>query len=193
MGLCRKRARAHICPILADGMTANDWIAISGIVAVIVTALGLGVSYLSQQRQKRREDVPHIELGINCQVFGQDDNNYLVEFTLMVNNRGLVKWTFRSIQLRVRGIREDEQFAYWPENGRRLKFPVKILDKEEVIPKSVESFFVEPGVQQAITYVTKISTQIMYIVVYVEFWYDKKKLHTSERVFRLTARAGRGS
>jgi len=195
-------------------MTPQNWIAISGIVATFgAAALGLIFSFVTQDRrikrddkllkeqQKRedelrkehREDVPHIELAINCQVLGRDDGHYLVEFTLMVYNRGLVRWTFYSIELRVRGIEKNQQFAYWPGRGQRLEFPVKIINKEEVIPKEGVNFlFVEPGVQQAITYVTKIPTQMLYIVAYVEFWYDKEKKktpHTSERVFRLTAHA----
>jgi len=141
-------------------------------------------------RKEHREDAPHIELAIDCQVLGRDDGHYLVEFTLMVYNRGLVRWKFQSIKLRVRGIEKYRQFTYWREIGKRLEFPVKIIDKEEVIPKeSVNFFFVEPGVQQAITYVTKIPAQIMYIAVYVEFWYNEETPHTSERVFRLTAHA----
>jgi hypothetical protein len=191
-------------------MTPQHWIAISAVVATVVTAaLGLSFSFVTQHRQQERddtlrkeqqkredelrkehrEDAPHIELAINCQVLGQDDGHYLVEFTLMVYNRGLVRWTFRSIKLRVRGIEKNQQFAYWPGEGQRLEFPVKIINKEEVIPKSVNFLFVEPGVQQAIAYVTKIPAQIMYIVVYVEFWYDMVTPHTSERVFRLTAPA----
>ncbi len=192
-------------------MTPQDWISIWAIVATVVTAaLGLSFSFITQHQQQERddalrkeqqkredelrkehrEDAPHIELAIDCQVLGRDDGHYLVEFTLMVYNRGLVRWKFQSIKLRVRGIEKYRQFTYWREIGKRLEFPVKIIDKEEVIPKeSVNFFFVEPGVQQAITYVTKIPAQIMYIAVYVEFWYNEETPHTSERVFRLTAHA----
>jgi hypothetical protein len=65
-------------------------------------------------------------------------------------------------------------------------FPVKIINKEKVVPESLNFLFVEPGVQQ-ILYVTKVPDHIMYLVVYAEFWYDEVTPHTSERVFRLTA------
>lgn len=142
------------------------------------------------QRLIHREDAPHIELSIDCRVLGQDDDDYIVEFTLTANNRGLVRWKFRSIKLRVRGIEKNQPLAYWPGNGNRLQFPIKILGMEEVIPQSVNFLFVEPGVRQAVTYVTKIPSRVIYIVVYVEFWYDKVTPHTSERAFRLSAPTG---
>jgi len=140
-----------------------------------------------QLRKEQRESVPRIELGINCQVLGRDDGHYLVELALSAHNRGLVRWEFRNIMLRVRGIENNHPFSYWPGRGRRLEFPVNVISKEEVIPESVRFLFVEPGVQQSVTYVTKIPTNIAYIAVHVEFLYDKRTPHTAERVFRLAA------
>jgi len=208
-----------MCLELADGMTPQDWISVSAVVATVAVAgLGLWLSFVTQRRQQGRDDkkqreqqgredqlrreqqeredqlrtehresVRRIELGINSQVLGQDDDHYLVEFTLTAYNRGLVRWQVRDIKLRVRGIEENRQFAYWSGRGRRVEFPVKIIDKERVIPESLNFLFVEPSVQQAITYVTKVPAHIKYIVVYSEFWYDEVTPHTSERVFRLTA------
>ncbi len=208
-----------MCLILADGMTPQDWISVSAVVATVAVAgLGLWFSFVTQRRQQERDDkkqkeqqgredqlrreqqeredqlrtehresVPRIELGINSRVLGQDDDHYLVEFTLTAYNRGLVRWQVRDIELRVRGIERNWQFAYWPRRGQRVEFPVKIIDKERVIPESLNFLFVEPSVQQTITYVTKVPAHIMYIVVYAEFWYDEVTPHTSERVFRLTA------
>jgi hypothetical protein len=178
-------------------MTSNDWIAISSIVAgVFIAVVGMGFSYAAErgrrkredeQRQMRREDAPHIELAIDCRTLGQERGYYLIEFILAVSNRGLVRWSFDSILLRVRGIEKNHQLVYWPQREPRLEFPVKIINDAEVIPESVNFLFVEPGVQQTITYTTKLSTQIRYIVVHVEFSYNKRTPHTSERVFRLPA------
>src|SRR5215813_1639768 len=140
-----------------------------------------------QLREVYRERAPRIELDINSQVLGQDDDHYLVELMLTAHNRGLIRWQVRDIKIRVCGIEKNRNFAYWPERGQRVEFPVKIINKERVIPESLNFLFVEPGVQQSITYVTKVPTQIMYIVVYAEFWYDEVTPHTSERVFQLTA------
>jgi hypothetical protein len=208
-----------MCLMLADGMTPQDWISVSAVVATVAIAgLGLWFSFVTQRRQQGRDDkkqyeqqrredqlrreqqgredqlrtehresVPRIELGINSQILGQDDDHYLVEFTLTAYNRGLVRWQVRDIKLRVRGIEKNRQFAYWPGRGQRVEFPVKIINKEKVIPESLNFLFVEPGIQQTITYVTKVPDHIIYMVVYGEFWYDEVTPHTSERVFRLTA------
>src|SRR6266581_4710082 len=102
-----------MCLELADGMTPQDWISVSAVVATVAVAgLGLWLSFVTQRRQQGRDDkkqreqqeredqlrtehresVRRIELGINSQVLGQDDDHYLVEFTLTAYNRGLVRW-----------------------------------------------------------------------------------------------------
>jgi hypothetical protein len=157
-------------------------------------------------RERHREDAPRIELEITCKVLGLKGECFIVEFAFVFNNRGLIEWTFPSIQLRVRGIEKDHPLGYWQGRGQRLYFPVKIIPAdsptdvpketraslEEVIPERFESFFVEPGVRQAITYATMISAQVEYIAVYVKFMYKEnttsERIHTSERVFRLTTR-----
>ncbi len=136
-------------------------------------------------RERHREDSPHIEFGIECRVFDRKDEEYLVEFILVADNKGLVQWKFTSILLRVRGIGRDQPLAYWHEHEPRLVFPTKVIDNAEVIPHSYNFLFVEPEVRQTITFVTKIPVSIEYILVHVEFQYDQWTPHTAERVFQL--------
>jgi hypothetical protein len=137
-------------------------------------------------RRRHREDSPHIEFSVDCQVHGRQDDEQLVEFILTAHNRGLVDWKFKSILLRVRGIEKNRSLTYWQGNEPRLEFPVKVF-VAQVIPRNLNFLFVEPEVRQTITYVTKMPSRIEYILVHTEFEYDNYTPHTSERVFRLTA------
>jgi hypothetical protein len=137
-------------------------------------------------RRRHREDSPHIEFSVDCQVHGRQDDDQLVEFVITAHNRGLVDWKFKSILLRVRGIEKNRSLTYWQGNEPRLEFPVKVFDVQ-VIPGDLNFLFVEPEVRQTVTYVTKISNRIEYILAHTEFQYDNYTPHTSERVFRLTA------
>jgi len=56
--------------------------------------------------------------------------------------------------LRIRGIRSDEQVSFFADEPR-IKFPNLIIDSR-VIPKRYNYYFVESGVKQVITYITKI-------------------------------------
>jgi hypothetical protein len=166
-----------------------------------VAALAVVVAYLSlrhsakmqlnqhqredERNRRRREDEPRIEFGIDCLVHGHDDDGHLVEFTITACNRGFVRWNFRSILLRVRGIEEECSISYWRENDSRVEFPIRIIDGVQVIPSGLNFVFVEPGVKQSITYITKISLRVKFILVHVKFYYDRHTPHTSERVFHL--------
>lgn len=199
-------------------MTPTDWIALSAIAAtVLVAAVTQYFSWKFRQREDKqfsdrlrrddevrkqeqaredelrlthREDEPHIEFGINCQVHGQMGEDYLVEFILTAYNRGLVRWQIETLVLRVRGIEKDDPLVFWPGREPRLQFPVKLIDGACVIPPKYSFFFVEPGVRQIVTYVTKIPSRVDCIVAHLTFSYDPATPHTAERVFRLSSPSG---
>ena len=192
-------------------MEPSDWIAISGVAATVaVTVISLLVSSSAQRRQqdrddtrlkaqqeredalreRRREDTPHIEFSVDCQIHGRRGDEYVVEFVLVASNTGSVQQRFTSILLRVRGIAEGRPLAYWPGNEPRLEFPITVLDDTEVKPPTLNYLFVEPGVRQVISYSTKIPAEIEYIAARVKFAYDVFTPHTAERVFCLIDDSG---
>jgi hypothetical protein len=136
--------------------------------------------------ERHREDTPHVEFTLDCESFGPEEDHFLVEVLLFVHNRDLVQQKFKSILLRIRGIKRDQTLAFREGNKSRLSFPERILDDEEVVPKNYNFLFVEPGVRQTISYVTKVHSSIKYVVVFAEFRYDRFTPHTVERVFHLT-------
>jgi len=184
----------------------SDWIALTAVFATVITALlGLLYSYFTQRRQQNRDDeqhalqlkredeirleqrIPHLELSLGCRVLGEQMNDYLVEFVLTASNHGFVRWKFTNIRLRVRGIQANQPLLYWAEQKPRLYFPVKIFDVANVIPSDLNYLFVDPGIRQDITYVTKIPSTFTYLLSYVEFWYDETTPHSVERAFSLDA------
>jgi hypothetical protein len=192
-------------------MEPSDWIAIAGVAATAFIAVVslFHASWRQQKQQHRedelrkaqqkredelrerhREDTPHIEFGLDCRVHGCEQDEYLVEFILTAHNKGLVQQRFTSIMLRVRGIERTQPLTHWKGNEPRLAFPVKVIDDADIIPPGYNFIFVEPGVRQSITYVTKLSAAIKYIVAHVEFQYDRFTPHTAERAFRIAAREG---
>ncbi|SRR5713226_939348 len=178
-------------------MEAKDWISVSAVAVSLLIAVMSVLRTASTQRrldelrELHREDTPHIEFSIDCRVHGQEHSEYLVEFVLTAHNKGLVQWKFQSILLRVRGIEENRPLEYWGPNKPRLQFPIGVIDKCEVIPGNLNFVFVEPGVLQTITFVTKIASSIKYVLVHAEFDYEASTPHTTERVFHLKPPSGR--
>ncbi len=104
--------------------------------------------------------------------------------TLLVSVVTLVISIRREKRERERQAEEErKKRTYWQGNEPRLAFPVKLVDNVSILPKDYNFFFVEPGVEQAFTYVTKIPASTKYILAHAEFEYDQFTPHTTERVF----------
>ncbi|NPV63653.1 MAG: hypothetical protein HPY61_13700 [Methanotrichaceae archaeon] len=176
-------------------MEASNWIALAGILAtatVSIATLLLNRQAHREQleredliRERERKNVPHIEFHIDCNVYGPEEGYYLTEFLLDIHNRGDVQHKFTNIVLRVRGIESGKALCYWEGYEPRLSFPKKVLNDVSVIPKGYNYFFVEPGVEQVLTYVTMIPASIRYVLAHAVFEYDEFTPHTAERVFEL--------
>jgi hypothetical protein len=188
-------------------MTSEDWISLASVLATVTVAVvSLLVSARQQVRHQRREDdlrdqhqrredelrrvhredAPRLEFTIEGETLGKREVGQLLALTISLHNRGLIQWKLNSIQLRIRGIEADQPLSYWKGYEPRVEFPVRIVDDAEIVPGNVNFLFVEPGVAQSISYVTKIPTGIEYLLVHIEFNYDKYTPHTAERLFHVS-------
>ena len=188
-------------------MTSQDWLALSSVVATVVIAvLSLALSARQQARhqlredglreehQRRedelrevhREDAPRLEFAIEGETFSGPGGEHMLTLVISLHNRGLVRWQLNSILLRIRGIEAGRPFNAWNGHEPRVEFPVAIVSSAEVVPPNLNFLFVEPGVSQAISYVTRIPASVEYALVHVEFRYDKYTPHTTERVFKIS-------
>jgi hypothetical protein len=111
---------------------------------------------------------------------------HVTEFLLIIKNQGLVKQEFHEITLRARGIERGTAPALWDGREPRLAFPLKIFQEPDVIyRRKYGHVFVEPGVVQTITYVTRLPETVGFVQVRAEFHYTRSRTHSAERVFEV--------
>jgi hypothetical protein len=127
---------------------------------------------------------PRVDFRIDCKFFGPHGDEYVVEFLLYANNRGLVIQRFPSIHLRVRSIPTGSALELWEKYKPRLLFPEKLFEAEVVLEKD-GYIFVEPGVEQIISYVTKVPRRARFVIARAEFRYENSDPHSAERVFEV--------
>jgi hypothetical protein len=127
-----------------------------------------------------------IEFSIDCIFFGPQQDQYLTQFRLHAVNKGLVVHRFPNIELRVRGIKTSEEISFWLDRWPRVEFPHKIM-QAEIVHEKYSYIFVEPGVEQVISYVTKIPAEYHFIIARAEFRYDRRNPHSAENVFEVKA------
>ena len=131
---------------------------------------------------------PRVEFAVSANFLGPQGGFYPTEIVISANNKGLRKRIFKSIRLRVRGSKAGEEVEEWEENKPRLKMPHKIVDAEVIHQQRYGHIFVEPGVNQNITYLTPIPKEYRFVTVRVEFRYDDERTHSAERMFEISDR-----
>lgn len=142
--------------------------------------------YQDKKEQRKaeieRRHEPHIEFTIATNFIGPPHGFYMAEFVIYASNKSLVQHKFREINLRVRGIRHDQTPKIWKGREPRLEFPEKLFETE-LKPEKWNFMFVEPGVTQLFTFITRIEESLSCITARAEFHYDKHTPHSIERVF----------
>src|SRR6266487_1007224 len=191
-------------------MELKDWISSSVSALAILVSIGVFIMQINLQRRQKKADQEreeqqrkadqereeqqkqiervhqlHIQLGVDCRFYGPEDDYYLVEFLISAHNKGHVQHKFKHIYLRVRGIEANHGLSEWQGNAPRIAFPQTIINNIDIIPTNLNFLFIEPEVEQMITYVTRLPSSAKYILVHVLFEYDKYTPHTIERVFQI--------
>jgi hypothetical protein len=153
--------------------------------ATFLTVLATGAwAYFRFRREGAHK--PRIEMDLECVFLGPRDGKYVAAFSVHAHNKGQIEHRFTDIRLRVRGICADEALATWERHEPRLSFPHKLFTKAALMPPNYGYFFVPPGVEQHISYVTTIPADMSFILARVSFHYEHNAdIHTAERVFEV--------
>lgn len=145
-----------------------------------------------KRAEKHREDMPLFQFDMEVGVVYKKDNKCLVEFRVVLDNRGNVKQDIKSIKLRLRSVNKEDSLSFWSGRGSRVEFPHKVFE-EEIIPKGYKFIFVEPNVKQILTYTTILDSNVEIVAARAEFSYgrarkgDRGSKHSVEKVFAISS------
>jgi hypothetical protein len=156
---------------------------LAGVVVSALTPLvvaGLGIWFNHRLNRIERRHKHRIEFTVEANFHGPKKGFHVAEFLIHVHNKSNVRYESERIGLRVRGLKRGDAPKLW-RGGDRLEFPDKLLDTN-VLPNAV---FIEPDVDQPITFVTRVGQAYDYVLATAEFSYRNADLepHTAERVF----------
>jgi hypothetical protein len=199
-------------------MEPGNWIALAGLITTtIIAALSITVNAHNHRKEMERSDKrqaeelqrqeeeiqrmerfmdierthkPHIEFCLDANFYGPQQGEYVSEFLIDIRNKGKIQQKITSLKLRIRGIKANEKLEFMEKYPTRLKFPDKLL-QAQVIDKDFAYYFVEPDVNQLITFTTKIPESYRFLVVWAEFRYGDTRQrgegarHSAERIFEI--------
>ncbi len=152
----------------------------------MVTALGIiiGGIWALIRYINERGSVTAVEFDIECKMIGETEKQKIVEFTVIVNNKGPLVLIVEAIFLRLRTIRAAEtqgnlEMFDWNKEKKkqaRLKFPHKhtvnpnTKDKVKLVPFIT---FVKPGVRQKYPFVTAFEKQDEFVFAQTDLKYGR--------------------
>lgn len=143
-----------------------------------------------ERAEKHREDMPLLQFDMEVGTTYKKGGEYLVEFRVILDNRGNVKQDIKSIKLRVRTVNKEDNLSFWSSRGFRAEFPHKVFETE-IIPEGYKFIFVEPNVKQILNYTTILHSNVELVAARAEFSYgrtrksDRGSKHSVEKIFEL--------
>lgn len=144
-----------------------------------------------ERAEKHREDMPLLQFDMEVGTVHKKGDRYLVEFRVILDNRGNVKQDIKSIKLRVRSVNKEDNLSYWENRGFRAEFPHKIFETE-IIPKGYKFIFIEPKVKQILNYATILDSNVELVAVRAEFSYGRARKgsqgskHSVEKILEIS-------
>jgi hypothetical protein len=167
----------------SEPASVKDLIELLKVALTIGTAVWVYFRFARERTHARR-----VEFTIDCTFYGPQEGQYIAEFGFRINNKGLVVHRFRKLRLRVLGVARGTNISRWDQQPSRVAFPESLIDESDVLfSRKYKHIFVEPGVEQNITFVGAIPDNMTFILVRAEFEYEDGRTHSTERVFAPTA------
>jgi hypothetical protein len=162
-------------------MTIPDYIDLLKVLLTVSAGAWIYFRFARERTHARR-----VEFSLDCAFYGPQNGRFLAEFVFEIKNRGLVVHRFDSLHLRVRGVRRNSELQPWQMQPSRVDFPERVIDEPDVImAKKYSHIFVEPGVEQTITFVGAVPEEIGFILARAEFRYSDSRTHSTERLFQV--------
>ncbi len=179
---------------------SNRWFQIltilldKGMLAILAAVLGFWLKKWQDDRVRtiERQFIPRTEIDLGCIFLGPQQNEFLVEISTRVKNKGSTRRKFKSMQFRLRGITAGEPLTFRQTGVGAVHFPHKFLDADLVPPGGNFYYYVEPGVEQTFTYITKIPSNVRFVLTHTklisiteEQEHEFENEFTEERLFEV--------
>jgi hypothetical protein len=127
----------------------------------------------NQENERRRAAmtrrmIPRADVDVDCHFYGPQQGEYLVELLVKVHNVGETQRRYSSMKIRLLGMARNEAITLRPD--KRVEFPYALLKTDFVPPPDdVEHYYyVEPGVRQDFTFITKIPSHIAFVLYHIK-------------------------
>lgn len=163
-------------------MTSDQFKTIVEIIASIATTIAIiaaGIwAYFRFVRQ--RENSALIDFSVDVNFILKKDGWWIIELIAYVENKGRVQHRIKEFTFELASLDINHSVDLAPEFGNQVYFPNEIA-KGSFLPSSCTYFFVEPGLKNKYSYVSRVQAEAELLMMHSFFKYlDGKHSHTAE-------------
>ena len=176
---------------------------------IVNTSIGASIPllilYVGYQLERRRikterQHEIRMQFDLKGKTLGPQEGYYILDLSAILHNKGLVRLVIDTLRIKILGIKQKQDIKLFEKNPKdetaSLKegttnliasFPEELVNSDMLQAintnseeKKKNAYFVEPGVQQRISYVARIPENISFILVRAQFEYAKNPEKQSE-------------
>ena len=176
-------------------MTLPDWKDIAGIFqstatppAVLVAGLCLAVivgGLLAYRRYRAKQNsYAHIETSAEISFLGQQDNFWIVELRVILNNKGKAQHKIHKFRFDLNAIGADDPIDASKKGGGRVNFGNEIA-KGSFVPRGYAYCVIGPAVTATYTYVARVPQWATFLMLHCRFDYNPGFSHWMEKAVQV--------
>lgn len=107
-------------------------------------------------------------------------NWWIVELVTFIENKGKVQHKLRDFDFDLASINSSDPVNTSDEFGGQVLFP-NLISKGSFLPKKYSEFFIEPGLKNKYSYITRVPVDAEVLILHSWFNYlDGKHSHSAE-------------
>jgi hypothetical protein len=134
---------------------------------------------------RQREKFPFIEFTADIVLIGMQKNCWIVELVAYIENKGKVRHKIETFDFDLVALSRGDEIATNEIYGNQVDFTTKVA-KGSFLPKSMNFFFIDPGVKAKYSYVALVPLNTSFLNLHAWFNYtDQEASHVAERTIKI--------
>jgi hypothetical protein len=133
---------------------------------------------------RQRTFSPNLLASWRCHVYGTQSNHFIVEFTLVLENKGKAMISLPKISVEVRGLKREA--AVQPqEDGFSLELPEVLYSADTILAKGVAYEYIEPSSPSSRMLFAAVPTDYRYVQIRSRLTINRYDTFVANRLFDL--------
>jgi hypothetical protein len=133
---------------------------------------------------RQRTFSPNLLASWRCRVYGMQSGHFIVEFTLLLENKGKAMISLPRISVEVRGLKREAAIAP-QDDGLSLELPDVLYSTETILGKRIAYEYIEPGSPSNRMLFAAISTDYRYVHIHSRLTINAYDTFVANRLFDL--------